>query len=194
MPLVTIYRFDSPCGKFCYIGQARDMAQGIGKHRADGSIFEHCSACETCQSVQQRDEQSGWTECFRELGSATGKERVDQLESEYLEAACRDYIRDPQDQPFPLNKTAGRGDPDLLQAARNILGERDKYAALQSQRDSINRALDQARQERNSLRQERDDLREQNRAKASGCGQIALMAGYTVLFLVIAGLFILPNL
>lgn len=170
---VIIYRFDSPCGKYCYIGQTQNLETRIRNHGSatgDGAISRHCRACHKCNRARQTEYE--WKKHFRQLGSATGSERIKDLENEYIKDACEEFIRDHRN-PFPLNLRAEVGNGILLHAAKiihdeqkSLTAERSKSRSLQSDlkrteldRDSLTQVLANFRQERDSATQARDTAR-----------------------------------
>lgn len=181
---VIIYRFDSPCGRYCYVGQTQNLQARIQQHRSetgDTAIARHCQECEQCNRARQYHASRSWPKRFTQLGSATGKKQVDDLEHRYIEVACEDYIRD-HNNPFPLNLRAEVGSGILLHAARNLYEirmtlEEETFrigplqANLQSaeqERDSLKQKFVEVKKERveerrvrNSLTRERDTLKEE---------------------------------
>ena len=179
---IIIYRFDSPCGKYCYVGQARDLNTRMQQHSSetgDTAISRHCQECDQCNRARQYYASYSWAERFTQLGSATGKKQVDDLEHQYIEVACEEYIRD-HDKPFPLNLRAEAGSGILLHAARNLYeirttleGEslrvgplQEKLQSAEQERDNLKQKLvevekerDEERRARNNLTGERDNLK-----------------------------------
>ncbi len=164
---VTIYRFDSPCGRYCYVGQTQNIRERMQQHRSgDTAISRHCQECHACDRARQYYASSGWTGYFSQLGSATGKKQVDDLEHRYIEVACEEYIRD-HNNPFPLNLRAEVGNGILLQAAKKLFEARAALAEKRSRIGPIQSELDNVERERDSLRTERENLRiERNISKA----------------------------
>ena len=169
----SIYRFDSPCGEYCYIGKANTLAGRIGQHGSatgDSAIARHCRECQECNRVRRSEVQ--WRASFTALGSATGNKQIRELETTYIEEVCENFIRDPR-KPFPLNEKVEIGSGTLLVAAKTIHKERkelekerSRSRSLQSSlgsaeldRANLRRKRDSARHERDELRQERDGLR-----------------------------------
>ncbi len=123
-----------------------------------------------------------WRNCFRKLGSTADSNEADHLETQYIEEACEEYIRDPH-KPSPLNQRAGVGNGILLQAAWNLYELRtaplrERLASLEQERDRLRNQNDALTSQLSeapqgvpalqeclaSLEQERDRFRNQNDA------------------------------
>ena len=163
----TIYRFDSVCGRCCYVGRTEILSKRIQEHRngvGSQAIFRHCRECSDCDLVRQSE--SKWRKCFTKIDSATGSQAV-YLEQKYINEACEQYIRD-QRKPFPVNQIAEGGNAIELLAAKTIFDVHEKFAAEKSHSRKLQANLkttklerDNARQERDKFRKERDTARKQ---------------------------------
>ena len=171
-----IYRFDSACGRYCYIGKTRNLGRRISEHRksADSAIYKHCLACTDCRLSRQSDHR--WKNCFAEIGRATGRKYIDELEMNYINLACEQYLFD-QLKPFPLNVQPASGSNILLRAARYIRSER---GSLEDKDESDKRVrVLQARLENAEKERDRawERLGQELRAQGKAWGQPEVTLG-----------------
>ena len=161
---VVIYRFDSPCGKYCYVGRTENIDARISNHRIGRSpIYDHCRACDKCNG--ERRNETRWKNLFIKVGGATSDNQADILEQQQIDTACEDYIRNFR-KPFPLNLRTEAGSGSLQRAASRIYDvrkdlkraeqERDRLRverdALSGEQDQLQSSLESAEQERDSLK------------------------------------------
>lgn len=157
--LIIIYRFDSPCGRYCYVGQTRNLANRINQHRSgnrNSAIFRHCSECGECN--RERQTEASWKQYFRKIDDAIEDNQADDLEQHYIDKYCEAYILNFR-KPFPLNLRAEAGNGFTQRAARDIYKLHAALAEEKTRTGSLRAKLESAEQGRDSLRQERDKFR-----------------------------------
>lgn len=164
---VTIYRFDSPCGEYCYVGRTKKKLEARirdhGNATGDSAICRHCRECDECD--EERRNENRWKNYFRKIDDAIRDNQANDLEQHYIDKYCDAYILNFR-KPFPLNLRAEAGNGFTQRAARNIYMLRAELAEEKSRTDQLQANLDVVARKQDSLRQERDNLQEdQNRLK-----------------------------
>ena len=177
--LITIYRFESPCGRYCYVGQTNNLNKRIWEHRvsSESAIYTHCIECHSC--IHQRQSTGGWMHCFTEIGSATSSKHVRELESRYINEACQQFLLDSGSR-FPLNGKTEVGSGIWLRAAKCVRNERWAHEESLAEIALLKRQLltEQAKRQNAEIteRRIREELGQERRARGMTQGQAAVRA------------------
>ncbi|MCY4526564.1 MAG: GIY-YIG nuclease family protein [Anaerolineaceae bacterium] len=161
---IFIYRFDSVCGSYCYIGQTTNLVTRIRDHgnaTGDSAIYRHCRECGECD--KERQTKTSWEKYFKKVDEAISQNQADEHEQRHLNNACEAYIRDHR-KPFPLNLRTEYGSSQLQREAftnHALAKERSRADHLQQERSRLERESDTLKAERVGARQERDNFRKE---------------------------------
>lgn len=172
----TIYRFESACGRYCYVGRTKNLPGRIRSHgskASDSAIARHCRECPVCRHARNKGQ---WNELFTKIGRATGDQNTRELETKKINSAFEQYLLNPGE-PFPLNEKVEDGNPALLRVAKYIRkerGSREEQAKLEKRLRVLQARMENAEKSRDrALARLGRELRRQGKA----WGRPALKSG-----------------